>query len=45
MMIDSGIEKNEAQKEIEIILKHFFNYTEIDKIKGKKLNDTQLKKL
>ena len=32
MMIDSGIEKNEAQKEIEIILKHFFNYTEIDKI-------------
>lgn len=45
MMIDSGIEKNEAQKEIEIILKHFFNYTEIDKIKGKKLNDVQLKKL
>ena len=45
MMIDSGIEKNEAQKEIEIILKHFFNYTEIDKIKGKKLNNAQLKKL
>lgn len=45
MMLDSGIEKNEAQKEIEIILKHFFNYTEIDKIKGKKLNNAQLKKL
>lgn len=45
IMIDSGIEKNEAQKEIEIILKHFFNYTEIDKIKGKKLNNAQLKKL
>ena len=45
MMIDSGIEKNEAQKEIEIILKHFFYYTEIDKIKGKKLNNAQLKKL
>ena len=45
MMIDSGIEKNEAQKEIEIILKHFFSYTEIDKIKGKKLNNAQLKKL
>ena len=45
MMIDSGIEKNEAQKEIEIILKHCFNYTEIDKIKGKKLNNAQLKKL
>ena len=45
MMLDSGIEKNEAQKEIEIILKHFFSYTEIDKIKGKKLNNAQLKKL
>lgn len=42
MMTDVGIELNEAKKEIEMLLEHFFNYTTVDKIQGKSLNDVQL---
>ena len=34
MLIDSGMEPNEAQKEIQILLEHFCNYTQLDKCKG-----------
>ncbi|MCQ2754221.1 MAG: peptide chain release factor N(5)-glutamine methyltransferase [bacterium] len=42
MMTDVGIELNEAKKEIEMLLEHFFSYTTVDKIQGKNLNDMQL---
>lgn len=42
-LIDSGIEKNEAKKELSMLLEHFCNYTEIDKIKGLELTDEQIK--
>lgn len=40
-MIDSGIETNEAKKEINMLLEHFCNYTEIDKLKGVNLTEKQ----
>lgn len=41
-LIDSGIEENEAKIEIKMLLEHFCNYTESDKIKGIELNQSQL---
>ena len=44
-LIDAGIEKNEAKYEIKMLLEHFCNYTERDKILGKSLNEEQLKEI
>ncbi|MBR2430124.1 peptide chain release factor N(5)-glutamine methyltransferase [bacterium] len=41
-LINNGIEENEAKYEIKILLEHFFNYTEKDKILGKTLSDSDL---
>lgn len=42
ILIDSGIEENEANKEIEMLLEKFCNYTQKDKIMGKVLTQEQL---
>ena len=34
MLIEAGIEPNEAKKEIKMLLEHFCHYTELDKCKG-----------
>ncbi len=44
-LIDSGIEKNEAECEIKLLLEGFFNYTEKDKIQGKLLSEADIQKL
>ena len=41
-MIDAGIEKNEAQKEVEMLLEHFCNYTEMHKLLGKELSEEEI---
>ena len=35
-LIESGIEENEAKNEVKILLEHFYNYTEIDKISAER---------
>jgi len=42
ILIDAGIEVNEAKREIKMLLEHFFNYTELDRIKGLELSETNL---
>ena len=42
ILIDSGIEENEANREIEMLLEKFCNYTQKDKILGKELTSEQL---
>ena len=42
MLIDAGIEENEAKAEIKILLEHFCQFTEKDKILGRILNDEEL---
>ncbi len=42
MLTDSGIEENEAKKEIDMLLEKFCNYTEKDYIMGTKLTTIQL---
>ena len=42
MLIDAGIEENEAKKEVKMLLEHFCNYSEKDAILGHKLTDEQL---
>ncbi len=42
ILIDSGIEVNEAKREIKMLLEHFCNYTENDKIRGVNLDNYQL---
>ena len=41
-LINSGIEVNEAKKEVQMLLEHFCNYTEIDFIKGRNLTSKEL---
>ena len=41
-LINSGIEVNEAKKEVQMLLEHFCNYTEIDFIKGRNLTLKEL---
>lgn len=41
-LIESGIEENEAKNEVKILLEHFYNYTEIDKIKGKTIPEAAI---
>lgn len=42
MLIDAGIEENEAKAEIKILLEHFCQFTEKDKILGRVLNEEEL---
>lgn len=42
MLIDVGIEENEAKKEIKMLLERFCNYTELDKCRGIALDEVQL---
>lgn len=41
-MIDSGIEENEAKKELKMLLEYFCDYSEKDVIYGKELSQEQL---
>lgn len=40
-LINAGIEQNEAKYEIKMMLEHYFNYRELDKLKGKTLTEEQ----
>lgn len=42
MLIEAGIEPNEAKKEIKMLLEHFCHYTELDRCKGVELSEKQL---
>ena len=42
MLIDAGIEENEARKEIEMLLEYFCEYTPKDRLMGKELTSLQL---
>lgn len=42
ILINSGIEENEARYEIKLLLEHFFYYTEKDKLKGRVLNQDEI---
>lgn len=44
-LINAGIEENEAKQEIKMLLEHFCQYSETDKIMGKKITDADLVKL
>lgn len=41
LLIDAGIEENEAKKELEMLLAHFCNYTEKDAILGRNLSQSE----
>ena len=45
ILTDSGIEENEANCELKILLEHFANYTQKDIILGNKLTQEQLEKV
>ena len=45
LLINSGIEEQEAKYEIKLLLKYLFNYSEIDKIKGSLLSKNELELL
>ena len=45
LLTDAGIEENEARVEIKMLLEHFCKYTELDKAKGKVLEEEQLEYL
>lgn len=42
ILTESGIEKNEAEIEVKLLIEHFANYTVADLIMGKKLTDKML---
>ena len=42
ILTDSGIEENEAKKEVEILLEHFYGYTPKDRLMGVSLSDEKL---
>lgn len=42
LLTDAGIEANEAKVEIKMLLEHFCKYTELDRAKGKALDEVQL---
>jgi release factor glutamine methyltransferase len=42
ILIDSGIEPNEAKVEMKMLLEHYCNYTELDKMRGKELPEGDL---
>lgn len=39
LLIEAGIEENEARKEVSMLLEHFCGYTEKDRLMGKELSD------
>jgi len=43
LLINAGIEEQEAKKEVKMLLEHFCNYSEKDYILGHKLTEEQLK--
>ena len=43
ILINNGIEENEAKYEIKMLLEHLFNYTEKDKLMGKTISNEDLK--
>ena len=45
ILTDAGIEKNEAEIEIKMLLEHFCDYTERDRILGVEISDEKLKLL
>lgn len=42
ILINAGIEPNEAKYEIKLLAEHFCGYSEMDRIKGKRLTDEQI---
>ena len=42
LLIDAGIENNEAKKELSMLLEYFCNYTEKDRLMGKELSENDL---
>lgn len=42
LLTDYGIEENEAKYEVKLLLEHFCNYSDVDKIKGKQLYEDDL---
>lgn len=42
LLIDSGIESNEAKKEVSMLLEHFCDYSEKDRLMGKELSEEEL---
>ena len=42
LLIECGIEANEASKEIKMLLEYFCNYSDIDAVKGKELSQDDL---
>lgn len=42
ILIDSGIEPNEAKVEMKMLLEHYCNYSELDKMRGKELPEGDL---
>ena len=42
ILIDSGVEPNEAKCEVRMLCEHFCNYNELDKLRGKNLTGPQL---
>ena len=42
LLIDAGIEKNEANAEVKLLLEHFCNFKTIDTLFGKKLDTSKL---
>ena len=43
LLIDAGIEEQEAKKEVKMLLEHFCNYSEKDAILGRELGEEKLK--
>ena len=43
ILTDAGIEENEANIEVKLLIEHFANYSLVDIIMGKKLTDDKLK--
>lgn len=41
-LINSGVEPNEAKKEVKMLLEHFCNFTDVDLIKGRQLTFEEL---
>ena len=42
MLTDAGIDNQEAKYELKMLLEHFCNYTELDKLKGNTITDSQV---
>ena len=45
ILTDAGIEQNEANTEVKLLIEHFCNMTAVDIIMGKKLDSSKLEKV